>query len=335
MTLLLAKGLSALMPVVAHLLALLAMDGYKLVRLRTVLFSVVWGVLAALVARMVNDAVLTRTSLELSFYSPWVAPFVEESLKSGWLVYLIATRRLGFLVDAAILGFAVGVGFALTENLFFLTLRSDASLIVWVIRGCGTAVMHGSTVALLAVAAQGVAERKTRIRPWHFAPGAGLAVAVHSVFNQFFISPAMSAAGLLVGLPALMWLVFRASDRSLQHWLGAGFATDAELMAAINQGRVTETPVGSYLLSLQKRFPPEIVADIFCLLRISVELSLEAKGLLMMRKQGFAVAPSEEIQEKLTEVAFLEKSIGPTGRLAIGPLLPRGRKDFWQRQLLS
>ena len=335
MTLLLAKGLSALLPVVVHLLVLLAMDGYKLVRMRTVMISVGMGLAAALGSQVVNNAILRHSALDLPLYSAYVAPFVEEGLKSVWVIYLIATRRVGFLVDAAILGFAVGVGFALTENTLFLTLRPQAGLLVWAIRGLGTAVMQGSTMALLAVLAQGVCERASRVRPWHFLPGLGLAVAVHSLFNQFFISPALSAAGLLAGLPALMYFVFRMSDRGLQKWLGAGFDTDAQLLGAINRGQVTQTPLGSYLLSLQERFPPTIVADMFCLLRITVELSIEAKGLLLMRKQGFTVEPSPEIEEKLKEFAFLEKSIGPTGRLAVGPLLPRGRKDFWQRQLLG
>ncbi len=335
MALLLAKSLSALLPVVVHLLVLVAMDGYQLVRLRLVLLSVGCGVAAALASQVVNDAVLLRTSLDLTFYSPWIAPVVEELFKAAWPVWLVASRRVGFLVDGAILGFAVGVGFALTENLVFLTLRSDVSLVVWVIRGFGTAVMHGSTVALLAVLSQGARERHPRVRPWHFVPGLLLAVAVHSSFNQFLVSPALQAAGLVVGLPALMYGVFRLSDRSLQRWLGAGFATDAELLEAINKGQISGTPVGCYLLSLQERFPPTVVADMICLLRITAELSLEAKGLLLLRKQGFNVEPSEEVREKLVEVAFLEKSIGPTGRLAIGPLLPRGRRDFWQRQLLG
>ncbi len=331
----LAKGFSALLPVVIHLLVLLAMDGYKLVRMRTVLMALGFGLLAALASQVVNDAILKNSALELSYYSAHIAPFIEESFKSAGLIFLIATRRVGFLVDAAILGFAVGVGFALTENLVFLSLRPDASLLVAVIRGLGTAVMHGSTVALLGVMAQGVCERKPHIKPWFFIPGFAVSVIVHSAFNQFFISPALSAAGLLVGLPGLMYLVFQASNRSLQKWLGAGFDTDSELLESINKGQVTETPVGRYMLTLRKMFSPETLADIFCLLKITVELSIEAKGLLLMRQHGFDIGASDEIQEKLEEVVFLEKSIGPTGRLAIGPMLPKGRKDFWQRQLLE
>jgi len=335
MTLILAKGFVALVPVVAHLLVLLAMDGYKLVRVRTVLVSVGFGGVAALGSQMSNDALLGATQLTLADYSFTVAPLVEEAFKASWLIFLISSRRLGFLVDAAILGFAVGVGFALAENLLFLSLRPEAGLLVWVVRGLGTAVMHGSTMVLFTVLAQAACERSARVRPWFFLGPFILAVAVHAIFNRFFISPVVSAAGLVVGLPALMYLVFRLGDRSLQNWLGEGFQTDSDLLEAINEGQLTQTPVGTYLLTLQEKFPPEIVADMFCLLKITVELSIEAKGLLMMRKQGFDVGPSGETREKLAEVAFLERAIGPIGRLAVGPLLPRGRKDFWQQQLLE
>lgn len=335
MVLMLAKSLSALLPAAAHLAGLLAMDGYKLVRMRSVLLALAWGVLAAGIGTFLNDAFLLHLEMTKSTYSAWLAPVIEESLKAGWLAYLIFSRRVGFPVDAAILGFASGVGFAISENLLFLALRGDISLVVWIVRGFGTAVMHGSTVAIFGILAQTWCEQKTALRPWHFLPGLLAAMILHSFFNRFIISPAASAFGLLVGVPTLMYLIFRASNRSLEMWLGKGLDVDAQLLEAINQGRFTETPVGNYLLSIRDRFAPETVADMFCLLRLSLELSLEAKGLLLMRQQGFEVGPSAEIPEKLMEVQFLRKSIGPTGRLALGPLLPKGRKDLWQREFLG
>jgi hypothetical protein len=107
------------------------------------------------------------------------------------------------------------------------------------------------------------------------------------------------------------------------------------MLGAITSGRFTDTPVGRYLLELRNRFPAAVVADIFCLLRLTVELSIEAKGMMLMRKGGFKPTPSPEAKEKLAEVAYLERSIGATGRLAVRPLLPAHRRDFWQRQLLA
>ena len=64
------------------------------------------------------------------------------------------TRRTGFLTDAAILGFAVGAGFATVENIYYLRIFPDAPWLVWAIRGLGTAVMHGGASAIFAVLRQ-------------------------------------------------------------------------------------------------------------------------------------------------------------------------------------
>ena len=41
----------------------------------------------------------------------------------------------------------------------------------------------------------------------------------------------------------------------------------------------------------------------FCLLKLTVELSIEAKGLLMMRKQGYDLGPSAEVRDKSADKA--------------------------------
>src|SRR5205807_9111089 len=54
----------------------------------------------------------------------------EESAKAALLVVLIATGRVGFLVDAAVLGFSIGTGFALFENIWYLQTLPHASLML-------------------------------------------------------------------------------------------------------------------------------------------------------------------------------------------------------------
>ena len=69
-------------------------------------------------------------------------------------------HRIGFLVDAAIFGFAVGTGFALAENLYYLHLAAEAGMGTWIVRGFGTALMHGGATALFAV--MGLARDRAR-----------------------------------------------------------------------------------------------------------------------------------------------------------------------------
>ena len=71
------------------------------------------------------------------------------------------------------------------------------------------------------------------------------------------------------------------------------------------------------------------------MLRVHLELSIKAKGLLIMREAGFSVPPGPEISEMFSELQYLEKSIGPTGKLALAPILHNSSRDLWQFHFLG
>ena len=83
------------------------------------------------------------------------------------------------------------------------------------------------------------------------------------------------------------------------------------------------------------RFSGEVLADMLCYLRLHVELALKAKGLLLMRVSGFDLPPDPELQATFDELAYLERSIGRTGRLAIMPFVHHSDRDRWQLHLLG
>ena len=131
-------------------------------------------------------------------------------------------------------------------------------------------------------------------------------------------------------LPPLILQVFQRSEAGLEQWLAVGFDADTELVELINSGRFADSKVGAYLEALKARFNGPVVADLLCYLRIRTELALRAKGILMMRESGFAAAPDEATRAKFAELDYLEKSIGPTGLLALKPFARMSRKDLWQ-----
>ena len=55
----------------------------------------------------------------------------------------------------------------------------------------------------------------------------------------------------------------------------------------------------------------------------------------MMRESGFRDKAGEETKAKLEELKYLERSIGPTGKLAIKPFMQMSQKDLWQFYMLS
>lgn len=324
------KGLISLTPVLIFLAALIFLDSYKLVSPRMIVVTILAGGLSAILSAGANNTLSSNIGVDASTYSRYLAPLIEETAKAAFVVVLFRLNRIGFMVDAAIYGFAVGAGFSLVENAFYLYRLDTGNILVWVIRGFGTAAMHASTMAMLAVMAKNLVDRYGQFRWWAFAPGLLLAYAIHSLFNHFLLSPTLSTVILLLVLPLVVVLIFQRSEKVTREWLGVGFDADQELIRQLSTGEFEQTKIGSYLQSLRDRFPSTVVVDMFCLLRIHTELALRAKGIMMMRQAGIEMPPDPELYEQLNEMKFLEKSIGQTGKLAILPFVHTSSQDLWQ-----
>ena len=324
-----------LLPVVVFLVFLIYLDSYKLVGLKTVLLTMLAGSAVAGASYGVDRWILHASGLELRMLSRYIAPFIEEAFKGAVVLALIRSHRIGFHVDAAILGFATGTGFALVENLYYLNLLPDSAFVVWIVRGFGTALMHGGVAAIFGVVAKSLGDRWGGAGVAAPATALLLAAIVHSFFNHFFFTPVLSAVLVVVVLPPLLALVFRRSERALQDWLGSGFDEDVRLLELIHSGEFTASRPGRYLHELAERFPGPVVADMLCYLRLYLELAVRAKGELMMRESGFRTEMEPETRAKFEEMTFLERSIGPTGLRAMEPFLHVSGRDLWQLYLLG
>jgi len=324
-----------ILPVLAFLGTLVLLDSYKLVRPRTVAGLLLAGGFAAGVGLLINPLVAWSMGLSSTAMARYAAPLVEEVLKGLCVVFMIRSRRIGFLVDAAIAGFAVGAGFATVENVRYFVALNNASVLLWLIRGFGTAVMHGSVTAIMAIVSKRTADRRGSTSFDVFLPGLTLAVVLHSAFNHFFLAPNLMTVLLLTVIPSFFVLIFRYSESRTREWLGTGFDTDVELLRLITSGRVSDSRIGAYLESLKTHFDATTVVDMLCLLRLRLELSIKAKGMFLMSQAGFKVTPDPGTEERLAELEFLERNIGRTGLLALGPVLHMTDRDLWQYHMLS
>jgi RsiW-degrading membrane proteinase PrsW (M82 family) len=207
----LVPALVGLLPVLSFLGALVYLDSYKLVRLRLVVSIIACGAAMAGASYALNAQMLALVEIDFGIFSRYVAPISEELLKGLLIVALIGTHRIGFLVDAAILGFAIGTGFAMVENLYYLHLLPDARIGTWIVRGFGTAIMHGGASAIFAVMGLAMLDR-ARGADWKaYLPGLAVAAVLHSAFNHFFLSPMVSTLGIILVLQPLLYTVFARS----------------------------------------------------------------------------------------------------------------------------
>lgn len=323
-----------ILPVLLFLVFLFLLDSFKLVITKLLLLSILWGAAVAVITYFINSNIMEAPIVEYKEFSRYIAPLIEESIKSIFIFVLIFQKRIGFFIDAAIYGFAIGTGFALVENLFFLQGVNEVHFIASIIRGFGTAIMHGGCTALIAIVLVGAKSVNSSF--WKSSIVAILsAYILHSAYNHFYINPLLQTIGIIIIIPAIFILLFKQSEIRLQNWLEIEFSTEIELLQMIKKGNFSQTKAGEYLASLKSRFSSEIIFDMYCYIQLYLELSVKAKRNLMLKESGIPPIPEDDIQLKLVELNALKKQIGKVGEITLAPLIKMNYRDLWKLNLLK
>ena len=326
-----------LLPVATFLWTLLWLDSYKLVRMRTVLAVVAAGAVVAVACYFANAALLHFIRLDFTTYSRYVAPVVEEMFKAVVIVWLIHANRVGFLVDAAIFGFAVGTGFAVVENAYFLEIVKSTGIGIWLVRGFGTAIMHGTTLAVLAAIAHEFAERETREAAadydfsliW-FVPGYGVAVALHTAFNQFPDRPMISMMGAILVAPIALIAILNFGTAEAQRWLAAECAEHKAQLEALRAGRWPDGAAGKKIAALAERLDPEAAKRIRRYWELKAWLVAEAEEVMMEEATGDVEFDASAVRAAFAELEGLKGALGRSTFAAMQALLPFSRNDYWE-----
>lgn len=324
-----------LVPVLLFLALLVVLDSFKLVKMSAVAVAIGAGATAALASIPATQFIESVLHLSHTALVRYGGPLVEESLKLVLVGVLLKRKRIGFPVDAAVLGFAVGAGFALVENIVYLRAIGDGNLIIWLVRGLGTAILHGGTTSIAAMLAKILSESSPNHLARPLAAGWAAAVVLHSAYNHLLLPAVAATLLLLIVFPALILLVFQRSEAATREWVGAGLDLDVELLNLISSDAFGFTRFGTYLEELRGRFPGPVVVDMFCMLKLELELSAQAKGLLIAKNAGLKMEPHPDVAAGLAELRALRSSIGTTGMLALTPLHVTSHRDEWHRYLVA
>lgn len=326
----------SLSPVVLFFLMLLYLDSLKLVQKKLLGLCLIWGLVSAGLSYFGNTQVFEILGIGFRDYTLFAAPLLEELLKLIPVFYLIRRNKIGFMIDGAIYGFAIGAAFSVIENVYYVLNYAEAApgLVVWIIRGVGTAIMHGSATALFAIITMSALNRQTRIFISSIAGVSG-AVLLHSLFNLLVEIPLLSTLLTVLIIPIVLILIFNANEKSIRDWLELEFDSEVTMLKMIRSGQFSATKTGRYLLKIKNHFPPPMLVDIYCYISVYLELSIQAKSRIMMKEAGIVPPSDPQIRDKLRELAALEKSIGKGGLLAISPVLRMNRQNLWKLSLLE
>jgi RsiW-degrading membrane proteinase PrsW (M82 family)/CRP-like cAMP-binding protein len=221
---------------------------------RNILISLVYGATAAFLGAYVLNTLTVQLLESAGMPAPQAynvvvrltAPILEELLKSLVLIWLIRQPSFKYAVDGAIYGFAVGIGFAVAENLLYISNNPNAALGLTISRVLSTTMMHASVSAVVGFML-GSLRRATRGQRALPIAGILIAVSVHILYNN--LVQTLSGAGLLlvaivIGLgsaSAIVWLMNRDLAREKETMRealneGATGVSEGEAMAIQRMG---------------------------------------------------------------------------------------------------
>jgi RsiW-degrading membrane proteinase PrsW (M82 family) len=329
------KAFIALSPVIVLVIVLFRLDSHRLLGTHFMVRIFLAGCLSAFVCSWINAFALEYIDIDYRLYTRMVAPLVEEAVKASILVYLFRTNRIGFLIDAGILGFTVGAGFSFIENIYYLHFASDAHYGVWMVRGFGTAIMHGGATALFAIVSETLTQRHLKMNPLLYVPGLIVAFLLHAIFNHFPVSPVLSTVVTLLILPTILFLLFERSTTSIHNFLELDFATHKRLLRQIEHGEFTGCEAGRFLKDMQDKLSAPVAAEMLEYFRLHTELVLSAESILLGREQGIDVEVGTRIRDRLVRMHALESHIGRAGLRVLRPHLQFTAKDMWEIHLLE
>ncbi len=221
------------------------------------------------------------------------------------------------------------------ENIYYLHTASDAQYGVWMVRGFGTAIMHGGATALFAIVSETMTQRHLKMNPLLYMPGLIVAFLLHAIFNHFPVSPVLSTVVTLLILPTILFLLFEHDETTIHNFLETDFATHKKLLRQIEHGEYTGCEAGRFLKDMKEKLAAPVANEMIEYFRLHTELVLSAESILLGREQGVNVEVGEQIESRLRRMHELEKHIGTAGLRTLRPHLKFTAKDMWEIHLLE
>jgi RsiW-degrading membrane proteinase PrsW (M82 family) len=336
----------ALIPVLVLLAVFVWLDAFELMNFREILMLLVLGGFSAIAVYPISGRLIDTLPIGFSGYSRFIAPWIEEASKGIVMIGLFWFNRIGYKLDAVISGFAIGAGFSVVENVIYLTIFPQYGTGTWLVRGLGTAVMHGTTLAILAAIAHELAERETRASAadfdfnllW-FLPGYVIAVVLHTTFNQFPDRPMLAMMGAVIFAPVAVLAIFHFGTAEAERWLVAECTAHQAQLATLKAGQWPEGPSGNKIAALAERLPPEGAKRIRRYWELQAWLVVEAEKAMMEEAAGDVSLDEDQVRAAFAELEGLRRALGKSTSTALKALLPFSRNDYWEvselRQRLS
>jgi RsiW-degrading membrane proteinase PrsW (M82 family) len=304
-------------------------------RFRLILLALVWGAVSTELSYLVSHPM--ALVLGKAFVSTHTAPFVEEIFKSLVLLYLVRRADTTFFVDGAVYGFASGIGFAIAENMLYLSrVDVDTGLVVGTTRAFVSSVMHGSTTAIVGMAVAGFPLGRVNHPLLAWVVGLAVAIALHTAYNNiafhnfvfgqtgYLILAGTAFTALLLVAGAILWGL-RRERRRLRKSLGmqAGVSHgEARLVQRIED-------LDDLLAPVEARFGEVKREQVASVLLLGAQLAMKQDLIRKTRDPELRAELAVQIPEMKQGLKRLRHEVGLYVMSYVRSIMPKTTWSLW------
>jgi len=306
-------------------------------RFRVILVALAWGAISVYLSYQVDHPI--RLILGMQFVATRTAPFVEEIFKSLILLYLVRRADTAFFVDGAVYGFAAGIGFAIAENMLYLSrVDVDTGVVIGTTRAFIAAVMHGSCTAIVGMALAGFPLGKINHPLLRWMVGLAIAISIHigyntTAFHKFvfgqtglLVLAAIAFAALLCVAGAIWWGLQR-ERRRMRKTLGtkvAGGGGEARLVR--NAGDLDEL-----LAPVEARFGEAKREQVANALLLAAQLAMKQDQIRKTRDAEVRAQLVPQITQLKGELKEARHAVGIYIMSYVRSIMPKTTWSLWAR----
>lgn len=323
--------IAALLPVAIYIIVVYSLDSFSLISIKRLLLLVLFGAMAALAC--FGLFVLTGKIMPDNI-SDYFNPVAEEAVKAIPLLFMARNKKMVFFIDSVICGAAVGGGFSILENVFYIVLGEQLGIGTILFRGLEVALIHMGCSAIVSVALMFAVRLTERVKSGLAVKRSDTVMAVflfivspvlHIIHNSFHADPLKQFVFVFGAMALLLFWIYQYDGDMIHRWLDRGLDKQVSLLMSIKEGQLGETKTGKYLMSVKENFQQDVFFDIICYVQLYVELSVAAKSRFMMKEAGMDM-PIEDSNKELylsqyIEFKSLEKKLGKTARMTVAPIV--------------
>lgn len=326
--LIIAIALATAVPIIV-LYIIYTLDLYGTGDFSNIRLCFIWGALMVGVAFVANTSLYERIG-DYDAMIRFVAPIVEEILKASILIYLVRRENFTYFVDGAIYGFAVGIGFAVFENYFYLYLNEADALSTAIGRVLSTNLMHAVATAVVGSALGFARFQRFKGRAFFLIAGLVVAMLFHMGFNNITQSDASSnlllvyAAGFgFGGIGFIAWVIRRGLNQQ-REWIKASLNKIDKRVITRNEAAAVDqlSQVQSVLEPLQEVFGQEMALKIEQFLTLQANIGIERHATESLSYEKERKASERKVEEMEAKMEELRKQIGSHIMLSLRAIFP-------------